>query len=210
MPIMNNNQQKTTTEDENIYHEKQHLQRCAIHAVNNLLQAKKYEKKEFDRICQTLSPDAFVNPHKSIFGFGNYDVNVVMCAIQQQGLAVKWFDRRKNVDLIDLSKLYGLIVNYSTTRLFGQLSKHWFAIRRIGDTFYNFDSKYDKPSPFPNEQKMKEELQFMIEKRRAELLLVVENANLDSIMRESTNPQEKLHHTNEENQTKEEENESHT
>jgi len=167
-------------------------------------------RKRHYQICEQLSPDAFINPHKSIFGFGNYDVNVVIYALQQQGFTVQWFDRRKSVGVIDLSKVFGFIVNYSSARLFSQVSKHWFAIRRIGNTFYNCDSKQDKPFPYPSETKLMEELQLFIEKRRAELLLVVENANAESVIMESQVPRtedlEKLHDDDDERHGKEEEN----
>jgi hypothetical protein len=34
-----------------------------------------------------------INPHKSIFG-GDYDVNVLMVALDKNGLTAEWFDRR--------------------------------------------------------------------------------------------------------------------
>ena len=42
-----------------------------------------------------LSPDTFFNPHRSILGLGNYDVNVLMAALQQKDLETVWFDKRK-------------------------------------------------------------------------------------------------------------------
>lgn len=49
-----------------LYHERQSLQLCALHCVNNLLQAKAYTKKEFDNICYELTPVSFRNPHRSM------------------------------------------------------------------------------------------------------------------------------------------------
>lgn len=43
----------------------------------------------------SLSPDNFVNPHKSLLGLGNYDVNVIMAALQMKGFEAIWFDKRK-------------------------------------------------------------------------------------------------------------------
>ena len=42
-----------------------------------------------------LSPDSFFNPHRSMLGLGNYDVNVLMAALQQKNLETVWFDKRK-------------------------------------------------------------------------------------------------------------------
>ncbi|XP_070079285.1 josephin-2 isoform X4 [Equus caballus] len=42
-----------------------------------------------------LSPDSRLNPHRSLLGTGNYDVNVIMAALQGLGLAAVWWDRRR-------------------------------------------------------------------------------------------------------------------
>ena len=34
--------------------------------------------EELDEICSRLSPSTVVNPHKSVLGTGNYDINVIM------------------------------------------------------------------------------------------------------------------------------------
>lgn len=50
-----------------------------------------------DEICLSLSPSEWINPHRSVLGLGNYDVNVVMTALQRRGLEAVWFDKRKYV-----------------------------------------------------------------------------------------------------------------
>lgn len=42
-----------------------------------------------------LSPDHFINPHRSLLGLGNYDVNVLMAAVQTKSCETIWFDKRK-------------------------------------------------------------------------------------------------------------------
>lgn len=42
-----------------------------------------------------LAPDSRLNPHRSLLGTGNYDVNVIMAALQGLGLAAVWWDRRR-------------------------------------------------------------------------------------------------------------------
>lgn len=42
-----------------------------------------------------LAPDSRLNPHRSVLGTGNYDVNVIMAALQGLGLAAVWWDRRR-------------------------------------------------------------------------------------------------------------------
>lgn len=54
-----------------------------------------YSKIQLDEICKTLSPNEWVNPHRSFLGFGNYDINVIMTALQKKGCDAVWFDKRK-------------------------------------------------------------------------------------------------------------------
>ena len=47
------------------------------------------------RICR-LSPNTMVTPHKrSMLGNGNYDVNVIMAALQTKGYEAVWWDKRR-------------------------------------------------------------------------------------------------------------------
>ena len=45
------------------------------------------------QICYELSDD-FINPHKHIFG-GEFDVNVLMIALQRHKLETKWHNRKE-------------------------------------------------------------------------------------------------------------------
>jgi len=47
-----------------------------------------------------LSPDAWINPHRSLLGIGNYDINVIMVALQSRGYETVWFDKRKSVFIV--------------------------------------------------------------------------------------------------------------
>ena len=68
---------------------------CAVHSLNNLFQDRNaYSKEDLDAISYQLSPDNFVNPHKNMLGLGNYDVNVVMAALQMKDYEAVWFDKR--------------------------------------------------------------------------------------------------------------------
>jgi josephin len=68
---------------------------CALHALNNLFQERGFSKQELDQICYNLSPDVWINPHKSLLGRGNYDINVIMTALQRRGCEAVWFDKRR-------------------------------------------------------------------------------------------------------------------
>lgn len=79
-----------------VYHEKQVKELCALHALNNLFQtANSFSKEQLDAICHSLSPDVWINPHKSLLGLGNYDINVIMKALQSKNCEAIWFDKRK-------------------------------------------------------------------------------------------------------------------
>ncbi|KAF6288250.1 Josephin domain containing 2 [Rhinolophus ferrumequinum] len=79
-----------------VYHERQRLELCAIHALNNVLQQQLFSQEAADEICKRLAPDCRLNPHRSLLGTGNYDVNVIMAALQGLGLAAVWWDRRRS------------------------------------------------------------------------------------------------------------------
>ena len=49
-----------------IYHEKQSMAFCALHAINNLLQHRAFTKMLLDDISHSLSPQQAFNPHRSI------------------------------------------------------------------------------------------------------------------------------------------------
>ena len=84
-----------------IYHERQRQMLCAVHALNNLFQDRNaYSKADLDAISYNLSPDSFVNPHKNMLGLGNYDVNVLMVALQLRDYEAVWFDKRLWVTLL--------------------------------------------------------------------------------------------------------------
>lgn len=50
----------------------------------------------FISIFFRLSPSTMVTPHKkSMLGNGNYDVNVIMAALQTRGFEAVWWDKRR-------------------------------------------------------------------------------------------------------------------
>ena len=48
-----------------------------------------------DDLCYQLNSDSFINPHKNALGLGNYDVNVLMAALQLKDYETVWFDKRR-------------------------------------------------------------------------------------------------------------------
>ncbi|KAJ3269743.1 Josephin-1 [Borealophlyctis nickersoniae] len=162
-----------------VYHENQRLQLCAQHTLNNLLQRPAFTQLDLDRISTELAAlgtnASILNPHRSPFGLGDYDVNVIMKALEEVGMDVEWFDRRKDVRDIDLSSLDGIIVNVFSTRILFWKSNHWFAIKKVppeGDTFYNLDSKLSHPKAFASTDELLTFLTELLETREGQIFLV--------------------------------------
>nr|CAG4642170.1 EOG090X0HOM [Eurycercus lamellatus] len=137
-------------EPANIYHEKQSKQMCALHTLNNLFQKPTFTKTQLDDICENLSPQSWINPHRSMIGLGNYDINVLMAALQSVDCDLSWWDKRKEITTNDIKNALGFILNLpSQSRVGGLLfpfkTKHWLAIRQFGSDYYNLDSKLDCP-----------------------------------------------------------------
>ena len=91
-----------------------------------------------------------------MLGLGNYDVNVLMKALQSKGYEAEWFDKRKDprsIDLVnDSEQLVGFIMNVPSEYKLGFVSlplqrRHWISIRRVGSAFFSFDSKLKDPVP---------------------------------------------------------------
>uniref|UniRef100_A0A8U8BLE3 ubiquitinyl hydrolase 1 n=1 Tax=Geospiza parvula TaxID=87175 RepID=A0A8U8BLE3_GEOPR len=146
------------------YHERQRRQLCALHALNNLLQRPWLSQASADRICPPrLAPNSRPNPHRSLLGLGNYDVNVVMAALGMLGLAAP----------LGARGVLGLLLNVpgrAVGRLWGRLLR---LPRRLGDTFYNLDSKLPAPAAIGAEPQLREFLRAALAPAASELLLVV-------------------------------------
>lgn len=88
-------------------------------------------------LLHSLSPDDLINPHKSILGRGNYNINVVMKAVQLKDYEAIWFDKRKPTSTLNLHNIKGFIMNvpsdYKVAGLIGLPweTKHWYAITLI-------------------------------------------------------------------------------
>jgi len=145
-----------TAKDKDLFHEKQKLKLCLLHSVNAIFQSEVYSKSDFDKFCKELSPDSFFNPHKSIFGIGDYDANVLLYAFEKKNIETKWFDKRKvkkfNADDYSQNENFkGFIMNEPRNSFLGLIkSRHWFAIIVQSKQWWNLDSRLNKPEPLKN------------------------------------------------------------
>ncbi|GBP66582.1 Josephin-1 [Eumeta japonica] len=162
-----------------IYHEKQIKELCALHALNNLFQARgTFSKSDLDNICSRLSPNVWINPHRSMLGLGNYDINVIMAALQKMGCEAVWFDKRKDPGCLDLSNICGFILNVPSEYKFGFVMlplrrRHWITVRQIQGQFYNLDSKLDIPQLIGRGSDLIAYLKEQLESKEKELFVVV-------------------------------------
>ncbi|XP_009623425.1 josephin-like protein isoform X2 [Nicotiana tabacum] len=169
----------------NIYHERQRLQFCLLHSLNNLFQGKDvFTRAELNSIAEKLDIDdpnrGIWNPVSIVFKphhnaiTGNYDINVLIAALEQKGKTVVWHDRRNGASSIVLDdRLMGIVVNVPV-RKFGDLwrSRHWVTLRCIQGVWYNLDSDFAAPYAFKDSQEVGEFLDGIIA-AGAEVLLVM-------------------------------------
>ena len=168
--------------DDDLYHEKQQLQLCLLHAINSLLQENIFTQKMLNNICKELSPNKLINPHKSFFQTGNYDVNVLIKVLQKIDIQVQWFDARK-VNELDLNnnqllepqksiKFIGFILNNPQKAMMKLFSRrHWITIRKVDDFWYNFDSKLKEPYKFKDGKEASSFIQNAMKTNNAELMI---------------------------------------
>ncbi|XP_075430357.1 josephin-2 isoform X2 [Ascaphus truei] len=163
---------------EAVFHERQRLELCAVHALNNLLQSHVFSQQHAEEICRGLAPDSRFNPHRSVLGTGNYDVNVIMAALQTLDYAAVWWDKRRSLESLVLSEIFGFILNIPSRISLGFLSlpitrKHWIAVQQIHGIYYNLDSKLKAPVKLGGPKELREFLQECISQGSCEVLLVV-------------------------------------
>eukprot|EP01083_Nonionella_stella_P222086 792824_1 len=157
--------ENTNNKPTSLYFEKQEWEMCLLHSLNALFQEKKFTETDMDDICKLLAPNKLINPHKSIFQTGNYDANVLMMALDKQGVDVQWFDSRKaeGLRLEDTflcpkdkyKEFKGFILNNPHKRMIVFNRRHWLTIKRIGNIWYNLDSRNNKPVKYQGKKQIK-------------------------------------------------------
>lgn len=136
-------------EVDSLYHERQVLALCAVHAVNNLLQCRRFTKRDFDRACLTLAPrNQWRNPHRGMLRMGDFDLNAITMLLQQEGYSVTWHNQRASIELKNLEHAIGILWNVQATsswsRLFG--GRHWIALLCEDNCWVNLDSILAAPA----------------------------------------------------------------
>ncbi|CDY45461.1 hypothetical protein HID58_018076 [Brassica napus] len=153
-----------------IYHERQRLQFCLLHSLNNLFQDKNaFTRESLNSIAESLVADDpnketwttplsfLLKPHHNTLT-GNYDVNVMIAALEGKGKSVAWHDKRHGASSIDLGadNLMGVVLNVPVKRYGGLWrSRHWVVMRKIDGVWYNLDSDLVVPRPFKGEDEVR-------------------------------------------------------
>ncbi|KAL6967650.1 ubiquitinyl hydrolase 1 [Sarracenia purpurea var. burkii] len=183
----NKNKSKSKNKIQEVYHERQRLQFCLLHSLNNLFQEKDaFTRENLNAIAEKLvvdDPDkgkwtplsVIFKPHHNAFT-GNYDINVLIAALEEKGKRVNWHDRRSRASSIDLDdagdKLMGIVINIPVKKYGGLWrGRHWVALRKIEGVWYNLDSDIAAPWSFKDTEEVREYLD-AIEDGGAEVLLV--------------------------------------
>ncbi|KAK1588582.1 hypothetical protein Q3G72_024747 [Acer saccharum] len=127
-----------------------HYDRTALHVViirNDI--AEKLVLDDPDKQTWTPLSVVFKPHHNSLTG--NYDINVLIVALEGRRKAVVWQDRRNEAVSIDLdggdsSTLMGIVINVPVTRSAGiWKGRHWITLQQIVGVWYNLDSDFKSP-----------------------------------------------------------------
>lgn len=118
-----------------------------------------------------------------MLGIGNYDVNVLMKALEQKNKLVNWYDKRREItkESIELNEAYGYILNIPSDFSFGFItlpikSRHWIALRKINDeNYYNLDSKQNQPLLIGNAENFITYLRNEMKSNDIELFIIKNN-----------------------------------
>lgn len=140
--------------------------RLSVSVMFSVVQEKEcFTRVELDEIAGNLvlndpnkgqwTPLSFIfKPHHNVIT-GNYDVNVLITALEARKKKVVWHDRRKGASSIDLNAeaLVGLMINVPVRRFRGLWTgRHWVAIRSIDGVWFNLDSDLSEPKQFKDKE----------------------------------------------------------
>merc|ERR1712129_128553 len=109
-------------------------------------------------------------------GTGNWDVNVMIKCLQQNGIECEWFNAHKIKEL-DLQKMdtnshdfVGFVLNILQKVAFKMVTRrHWLSIKPINGIYYNLDSKLKKPKQYSNDDVLKNDLVMHLQQNDGQL-----------------------------------------
>ncbi|KAB0377642.1 hypothetical protein FD755_012086 [Muntiacus reevesi] len=148
-----------------IYHEKQRRELCALQLSPNAT-------RDFPEVISSSYHK------KSMLGNGNYDVNVILAALQTKGYEAVWWDKRRDVGATALTNVMGFIMNPPSSLCWGPLKlplkrQRCICVREVGGAYDNLDSKLKMPEWTGGESELRKFLKHHLRGKNCELLLVV-------------------------------------
>lgn len=115
-----------------------------------------------------------------MLGLGNYDINVIMAALQaKKECEAVWFDKRKDPSCIDTERVIGFILNIPNKYDLGFVAvpllgrRHWISVRKVGSQFWNLDSKLKVPQALGEEKEALEFIRKQLQEKDREMFVVV-------------------------------------
>eukprot|EP01124_Arcella_intermedia_P031578 TRINITY_DN7163_c0_g1_i1.p1 TRINITY_DN7163_c0_g1~~TRINITY_DN7163_c0_g1_i1.p1 ORF type:complete len:223 (-),score=13.89 TRINITY_DN7163_c0_g1_i1:137-805(-) len=154
------------------YHEKQSAIsfNCAVHAVNNILQepTNRYTHQDFQDFANSLhkwgpTQGGGMNNHSNVLGYFSGDV--VFSALKIRGFSVEPLSARGEewgvrdakdffgVDWMNNLCRSGVVKGVLVNQLSGFLgTRHWLAVTRVEDFYWNLDSLNSTALPIPKEK----------------------------------------------------------
>lgn len=126
--------------------------RCLQHTLNNILQQRYFTTSMLNDIADELAKEgspnnSLFNPYRTLF-LGNWDVNVLGVCIKHLEKDMKWLDHRDvKFAQVDLNNCFALIANVKSSGILGHITggRHWFALKKFGESWYNLDSNLPMP-----------------------------------------------------------------
>lgn len=182
------------------YHERQRLMRCGQHAINNLLGMASVTSSELDAIARELSEGGLGLAHRWPI-LGNYDINVILIALQRRGYEAEWWDRRKRQDELQATlcstaasaAIVGALLNVrSRPRLLGGLlpfGRHWLALRPVAangppsQQWLDVDSDLEQPAVLEDVSALLAKVEQLLSEADGHLIVVRRRKPESSIVR---------------------------
>lgn len=153
---------KMANDETKPYFERQRLQLCALHSLNNLFQKAQFNKQALDDIVRKYDKSWCWNEYATFYT-GNYDLTIILDALESKQYTLRAIDKGDSLEDIPFEECFGLLLNTTIERpffdrlpLIRSLTKpgrHWSTIKMIGDDqYYDFDSKLREPRLIGNKK----------------------------------------------------------
>jgi len=141
--------------------------RCGLHSLNNLFQSPKlFTAHYLETIVRKYDKRKFFNDYRTLW-LGNYDLRILIEAINQFGYNVRQIDiyHGASLDRLPWDLLFGLLINLNGT--------HWFTIKNLNGIYYNLDSTLRKPKQIGDKNDLISYLDRLIRRTQTVYLFIV-------------------------------------